>query len=288
MMGSDQPEHHAEHSAAHRIHGVAQRHDKGRGGRGREGVVPVRHKQHLVPCPVCIKAVEVYARVKCHYPYMSPISSCMGVSTSYSQATLLPASQILPIAVHQAVVHTSGAVDWRWIASPLHSSELKVPSVSGQEMCQSTPCRSSRMPEIALQAAAVAPEVTATWDTSMRNTCVGSMGGRTCEQQDMDWNATCLHHYMTMAATNQMGSPFFIQIMSSDSLRHTSDPSKAMFIMVDCSVKFLHAGDHEPLRRSPGMMGLPQIHRYHRTALGGCLHLFGGRLAPHSQHSHAA
>ena len=69
--------HHAEHSAAYRIHGVAQRHDEGRGGRGGKGVVPVRHKQHLVPCPVCVEAVKLYAGIECHYPYMSLVSSCM-------------------------------------------------------------------------------------------------------------------------------------------------------------------------------------------------------------------
>ena len=36
---------------------------------------------------------------------------------------------------------------------------------------------------MALQAAAVAPDLTAVWDTSSRKTWVGTIGGRTCEQQ---------------------------------------------------------------------------------------------------------
>ncbi len=228
-MSSAQLVYHAEHSAAYRIHGVAQRHDEGGGGRRRKGVVPIWHKQHLVPCPVCVEAVKVYAGIKCHHPNMSPLSSCMGLSTSYSQVTLLPASQILPAASHQATLHTSSAGDRCCSASPLHSSRLKVPSISGQEMCQNTPCRSSRMPETALQAAAVAPEVTATWDTSMRNRCVGSIGGRTCEQQNMDWNATCLHRYGITAGIYKMGSLLSHWMVPSDSSRHTSDAGKAMY-----------------------------------------------------------
>ncbi len=38
------------------------------------------------------------------------------------------------------------------------------------------------MLEMATQAAAVAPDKMAVWDTSIRKTCVGSMGGRTCRQ----------------------------------------------------------------------------------------------------------
>lgn len=36
---------------------------------------------------------------------------------------------------------------------------------------------------MALQAAAVAPDLTAVWDTSTRKTWVGTIGGRTCEQR---------------------------------------------------------------------------------------------------------